>query len=157
MGKLVKAELFRMKRVNSFWIFSLLLWLIALAIPFINHADSVISYFNMGMVSGGAVMFLMIAIMAAFFTGRGYYHRTSMYEVMAGISPIRIIVSKILSIALPVALIIYLPHLIGLGVACCMNSEGLGDVLKREPLFLLVCLRVSIFGVLLTVIVKSKW
>ena len=155
MGKLVKAEIFRMKRINSFWIFSLLLWLTALAIPFINHADSAITYFNGSLVSDGAVMFMMIALSAAFFTGRGYYHRTSMYEVMAGNSPIRIILSKILSIALPITLIIFIPHLIGLGVACGMNSDGIGDILKREPLFFLVCLRVSTFGVLLTMIVKS--
>ena len=117
MGKLVKAEIFRMKRINSFWIFSLFLWLTALAIPFINHADSAITYFNGSLVSDGAVMFMMIALSAAFFTGRGYYHRTSMYEVMAGNSPIRIILSKILSIALPITLIIFIPHLIGLGTA----------------------------------------
>ncbi len=98
---------------------------------------------------------ILMALMASYITGRGYHHRTCMYEVMTGNRPLRIILSKLLSVALPIALIAYLAHLVGLSIACTMNANGLEDVLKREPLLFLTLLRYTSFGVLLTMCVKS--
>jgi hypothetical protein len=106
----------------------------------------------MSMLSVGA---MLISLMAAYIAGRGYHHRTCMYEVMAGNSSMRIILSKLLSIALPIALIVYAAHLVGLGIACTMSTQGIFEVMKQEPLFLLSLLRYTLFGVLLTMCVKS--
>lgn len=78
-----------------------------------------------------------------------------MYEVMAGNHPLRIILSKLFSIAFPISLLIYAAHWAGLGIACTMSTDGIEDVLAREPLFLLTLLRYTSFGVLLTMCVKS--
>ena len=156
MGKLIKAELYRTKKVNGFWVFALFIFLFMAAVPFVasEKADSAETFFA-GSMSMLAIDAMLIALMASYIVGRGYHHRTCMYEVMAGNSPMRIILSKLLSIALPIALIVYVAHLIGLGIACTMSSEGLSDVLVREPLFFLTLLRYTFFGVLLTMCVKS--
>jgi len=156
MGKLIKAELYRTKRVTGFWIFALFIVLYMSVIPFTptHNVDSAETFFiaSMSMISIGS---MLIALMASYITGRGYHHRTCMYEVMAGNRPLRIILSKLLSVALPIVLIVYLAHLIGLGIACTMSTRGIGDVLAREPLFFLTLLRYTSFGVLITVCVKS--
>ena len=156
MGKLIKAELYRTKRVNGFWVFTLFIVLYIAAVPFTAayKVDSAETFFTatMSMTAIGA---MLIALMSSYIVGRGYHHRTSMYEVMAGNSPLRIILSKLLSVALPVALIVYLAHLAGLGIACTMSTAGIGDVLQREPLFFLTLLRYTSFGVLITICVKS--
>jgi ABC-type transport system involved in multi-copper enzyme maturation permease subunit len=156
MGKLIKAELYRTKKVNGFWVFAFFIILYMAAVPFVTSekADSAETFFA-GSLSNIAVGSLLIALMASYIVGRGYHHRTCMYEVMAGNSPMRIILSKLFSIALPIALIVYVAHLIGLGIACTMSTQGIGDVLAREPLFFLVLLRYTSFGVLLTMCVKS--
>ena len=156
MGKLIKAELYRTKKVNGFWVFALFIFLFMAAVPFVasEKADSAETFFA-GSLSNIAIGSMLIALMASYIVGRGYHHRTCMYEVMAGNSPMRIILSKLLSIALPIALIVFVAHLIGLGIACTMSTKGIGDVLEREPLFFLVLLRYTIFGVLLTMCVKS--
>ena len=156
MGKLIKAELYRNRKVNGFWIFTICMALMMIAVPFTTgeKVDSAVSFFQLSM-SGITVFMMMASLMASYITGRGYYHRTSMYEVMAGNSPLRIILSKIFSIAVPTALIVFLSHMIGVAIAATMNSEGLGDILVKEPLFFLTLLRATIFGVLLTMIVKS--
>lgn len=156
MGKLIKAELYRTKRVNGFWVFVLFIVLYMAVFPFTPayNVDSAKSFFaaSMSMTAIGA---MLIALMSSYIVGRGYHHRTSMYEVMSGNSPLRIILSKLLSVALPVALIVYLAHLAGLGIACTMSTDSIGDVLQREPLFFLTMLRYTSFGVLITICVKS--
>ena len=156
MGKLIKAELYRNRKVNGFWIFTVCMALMMIAVPFTtgDKVDSASAFFRQSM-SGITVSLMLASLMAAYITGRGYYHRTSMYEVMAGNSPLRIILSKIISIAFPTALIVFLSHLIGVAIAATMNSDGLGDILVKEPLFFLALFRATIFGVLLTMIVKS--
>jgi len=156
MGKLIKAEFYRNKRINGFWIFTICMMLMMIAVPFTtgDKVDSADAFFRQSM-SGITVFMMMASLMASYITGRGYYHRTSMYEVMAGNSPVRIIFSKIVSIAFPTALIVFLSHMIGVAIAAAMNSDGLGDIMAREPLFFLSIFRATIFGVLLTMIVKS--
>ena len=94
-----------------------------------------------GLSSIGA---MLIALMASYITGRGYHHRTCMYEVMAGNRPLRIILSKLLSVALPIVLIVYLAHLIGLGIACTM-SIGL-PLIKQANIFSVVVASVKNCG-----------
>lgn len=156
MGKLIKAELYRTKRVNGFWVFVLFIVLYAAVFPFTPayNADSAKTFFTASM-SMTAIGAMLIALMSSYIVGRGYHHRTSMYEVMSGNSPLRIILSKLLSVALPVALIVYLAHLAGLGIACTMSTDSIEDVLQREPLFFLTLLRYTSFGVLITICVKS--
>lgn len=156
MGKLIKAELYRTKKVNGFWVFTFFIALYMTAAPFVSapNVESAETFFvsSMSMLSVGA---MLISLMAAYIAGRGYHHRTCMYEVMAGNGSMRIILSKLLSIALPIALIVYAAHLVGLGIACTMSTQGISEVLKQEPLFLLSLLRYTLFGVLLTMCVKS--
>lgn len=156
MGKLIKAELYRTSKVNGFWVLSFFIVLFMATVPYISSekADSAETFFA-GSLSNISVGSMLIALMASYIVGRGYHHRTCMYEVMAGNSPLRIILSKLLSIALPIALLVFVAHLIGLGIACTMSTKGIEDVLEREPLFFLVLLRYTTFGVLLTMCVKS--
>ena len=156
MGKLMKAELFRTKRITGFWVCVFFITLMMSVVPFINDtkAHSAQS-FSMGTFEIFAILGMMVALMAAYITGRGFHHRTCMYEVMAGNSSLRIILSKCFSIALPISLVVYLPHLVGLAVACGINSEGISEVLSREPLFFLTILRMTCFGTLLTLCVRS--
>ena len=156
MTKLIRAELYRTKRVNSFWIFTLFIVLYMSLIPFIDpyRTDSAESFFSAS-TSLLAIGSMLISLMASYIAGRGYHHRTCMYEVMAGNHPLRIILSKLFSIAFPISLLIYAAHWAGLGIACTMSTDGIEDVLAREPLFLLTLLRYTSFGVLLTMCVKS--
>ena len=155
MGKLIRADLFRARKINGFWIFTFFISLYMMVLPFVTvKADSAMTFFQ-GTLEGMAVAAMLIAMMPAYIMGRGYYHRTCMYEVMAGNSPFRIIFSKLISIALLISLIVCVSHLVGLGIASAMNSEGIVDVLAKEPMFLLTVLRFSVFGVLITMCVKS--
>ena len=156
MGKLIKAELFRTKRINGFWVCVFFTFLYMIAVPYVTEMEvnSAEKFFTSAM-SGMAVMGMLVSMMAAYITGRGYYHRTCMYEVMAGNSSLRIIVSKCLSISLPVTMVVYIPHLIGLSIACVMGGEGITDVLAKEPLFLLTLFRMSCFGTLITMCTRS--
>lgn len=157
MGKLIRAEFYRTKKLNGFWICVLISFLMMILVPFVNNsnAEHTASTFFLNTMSEVTILGMMISLMAAYITGRGYHHRTCMYEVMAGNSPSRIIVSKCLSIALPFALVVYVPHLIGLGIACGINSGGISDVLPREPFFLLTLIRLTCFGTLITMCVRS--
>ncbi len=156
MGKLIRAELFRTKRINGFWVCVFFTFLYMIAVPYVTEMEvnSAEKFFTSAM-SGMAVMGMLVSMMAAYITGRGYYHRTCMYELMAGNSSLRIIVSKCLSIALPVTLVVFIPHLIGLGVACMMGSEGISDIPAKELLFLLTIFRMSCFGTLITMCTRS--
>ena len=95
MGKLIKAEFYRNRKVNGFWIFTVCMVLLMIVLPFTTgeKVDSAVAFFERSM-SGITVSMMMASLMAAYITGRGYYHRTSMYEVMAGNSPVRIIFSS---------------------------------------------------------------
>ncbi len=156
MGKLIKAELFRTKRITGFWVCVFFITLTMIVVPFVNEtsANSAAS-FSRGTFGIFAILGMLVSLMAAYITGRGYHHRTCMYEVMAGNSSFRIILSKCLSIAVPIALVVYVPHLIGLGIACGISSEGIEDVLLREPLLFLTILRMTCFGTLLTLCVRN--
>ena len=156
MGKLIKAELYRTKRITGFWICVFFVFVAMIGLPFVNQYEvNSAETFYLNTMSAIAVLGMLISLMSAYITGRGYYHRTCMYEVMAGNSSLRIILSKCISIALPVTLVVYIPHLIGLAIACGINSEGISDILEREPFLLLTILRMSCFGVLITMCVRS--
>ena len=132
MGKLIRAELFRTRKINGFWVFTFFISLYMMVLPFVTvKADSAMTFFQ-GTLEGMAVAAMLIAMMPAYIMGRGYYHRTCMYEVMAGNSPFRIIFSKLISIALLISLIVFVSHLVGLGIASAMNSEGIVDVIAKD-------------------------
>jgi len=153
MTRLVKSDLYKFKRLNIFWIGVIFIVLLFAVVPFTNHADSSESFFLQKMDTTSAAI-MMLPMFSCFLVGRGYHQRTAMYEVMAGNSHVRIMISKLLSVALTVTLIAFLSGLGGLAVATGMDSTGIREVLQKEALFFLVLLRAVSASVLLTLCVR---
>ncbi len=151
---MIKAELYRIPKLNLFWIFILLIGFFTIATPFINRAGSVEEHFYLSM-DGFETMVIMMPMVAAYLTARGYHHRTSMHEVLSGNSPLRIILSKIIAIALPLTLINTVFLFTGAIIAHFTTSTGFGDIPVRILLSSLIIFRAMIFGVLLTMCIKN--
>ena len=154
MTRLIRSNLYQMIHTKAFWIMIIGFAGLIIGTPYINEVSSA-NTFLLGQASSSEVVCAMIPMFVAFLVGRGYHHRTCMYEVMSGNSPSRILFSKLLGIALPLAILFELLTIIGFGISCTMGYTDLGSLLVRESLFFVVFLRATTMGVLITTCMKS--
>ena len=91
----------------------------------------------------------------AFLTGRGFSYRTNMYDIMIGNRPIKIIVSKVLSIGFLTTAIVSAASLSCFFVSCAIDSSHFSDALIKEFVVLVVILRAAFTGVLMTLVFRS--
>ena len=154
MNKLIRGEIYRTKRINIIWVILIMIGGLAMASPFLNEAKTAREFFT-NYVSSGSVFIIFLPMLTAFIAGRAYMQRTAMYEIMAGYSPEKILVSKCIAIALPVTFIFWAFGFAGMGIAAGMDSTGFSDAIPKMFLVFLIFLRASLFGVMVTACIRS--
>ena len=156
MNKIIKAELYKYKRLTSFWIFiiCIFLWYLLLLITFSEKNPNIFIQTSLGY---GSLFFVVVMAMSAMMIGHGFSQRTHLYEIMSGNRPMKIIISKIISSGLIVATIVSLIHLLYIFfILLFIDGNITNQSIYREILFITMIYRCSIVSVLLTLIFRSN-
>ena len=152
MTRLMRCEINRNKKLHGTWYFLVGIGLFIFLTAFLSDertsGNFVASMYN--------TAYVIIAMMfAAYLTGHGYSQRTNMYEIMIGNRPMKIIVSKCISIGVIIALLISVLAATGFGISCVFSTKGFDYALPRLLLFMVIMLRASITAVLMTMCFRS--
>ncbi len=158
MNKLIKSELFLLKKSGNYLAYILLVAVIPFLVAFIAVEDffSADFYFGFGQMNAALTVLLMASTaMLAVTISRKYDNRVANYAVMDGNKPSKIILGNLFTY-LPVALILFvLPSLIMLLI---LFKNGTGDTdnpLIMIALLLIVFTRVYTSTILVSTIFKS--
>ncbi|SEF42323.1 hypothetical protein SAMN04487934_101115 [Eubacterium ruminantium] len=152
MNRLIKCEMNRNKKLSGFWYFTVGIGLFILLTAFLSEERSsgafVASIYN--------TAYVIIAMMfASYLTGHGYSQRTNMYEIMIGNRPMKIIISKCISVGVTVALILSVLAAAGFGISSLFSTKAFDFGISRLLLFMVIMLRSSLCGVLITMCFRS--
>ena len=151
MNRLIRAEWYRFSHSNHFMI-----WLAVVSLIFVlmmSTAVTDVSSVNLGDVISGfgdvcTFMMMLVATYSAAVVGIGYMRKTAYYEVMAGNRISHILFSKMIAIAIPVAICSFIGTIIIPMMVYMQN--GLGEatqVVERFLLFFVIVLHICICSV----------
>ncbi len=152
MNRLIKSEMMRDGKIMGFWCFIIGMTAFIFLTAFTADEKSSIGFINSLL---DASIIILIMMFAAYITGHGYSQRTNMYEVMMGNRPLKIIISKCISVGVVIASIVSFIIVTGFVVSSLISSKGIGEALPRLILFIAVLFRASITAVLITMSVRS--
>ena len=94
MNRLIKSELKKDLQLTYYWGFILGIVLMQILLCFSDDMNSI----NFVQSQLGEFFIILPMMMTAFIAGRGFSQRTNMYDIMMGNRPLKIIVSKLLSV-----------------------------------------------------------
>lgn len=152
MNKLIKSEINKDKHITGFWIFILGIVVLMYTNPLFSEDKSVMGFVD---YQASELFPILVMMTTAFLTGRGFSYRTNMYDIMIGNRPIKIIVSKVLSIGFMTTAIVSAASLSCFFVSCAIDSSHFSDALIKEFVVLVVILRAAFTGVLMTLVFRS--
>lgn len=130
MLKLAKAELYRFFKSG---IFSKILIALSLLVPIVNlvvawefklHDKSLDIFLTESQIPLLIIATLAFPTVFCVYNGTAYNSRLAYYEIMDGNKPLKIVVTKILSLGLTVSAILYIPFVLMCGVVGVVNGFG---------------------------------
>ena len=151
MNRLIKSELKKDLQLTYYWGFILGIVLMQILLCFSDDMNSI----NFVQSQLGEFFIILPMMMTAFIAGRGFSQRTNMYDIMMGNRPLKIIVSKLLSIGFITACIISFISLSFFFVISLVNSTGFNDAFIKEMMFILLIYKAAFAGVLLALCFRS--